>query len=1203
MQAIVGFLKRKLVVQLIGVTALCALIWFAGPLVTFANTAPFGPELNRLLAILAVIVVWLGYNLLMQARANEKDQQLIKELSASREEPSQGAVIEAQDEELVSLRQSFEEALRVLKETHAKGRRDRQYLYELPWYIITGPPGSGKTTLLSNSGLKFPLSERLGKSDFRGVGGTRNCDWFFAEEAIFLDTAGRYATQDSHQPVDEAGWRGFLDLIKKYRPRRPINGVVVALSMSDLLQQPEEARGRLARAIRQRTLELYDVFGIQFPIYFLFTKCDLIAGFSDFFADMGQEERAQVWGETFPDGDPKQTGHHIVLFDDHFEALLHRLNQRTMRRLQEERDPQRRGLILDFPQQMALLKPAIMRFLHDTFDINRFQTEPLLRGVYFTSATQEGTPIDRVMRRLAAAYGLDRQDLPVFSSQGKSFFITRLLNEVVFPEAELAGVDPRVTQRQQRLRLAAYAALLVLTVGMTALWWASYARNKGAIARVESHIKQYQEAKGTSRLEDGERALLTRLNILQGAYDVYEQRPWGMRLGLYQGNKLQAGIDHAYEQLLQYNLLPLIQRRLEERMLEHMRGHDASDLDILFELLKVYLMLGRPEKMDTRIASAWIQKEWERSFALEPQIQTQFRIHLNNLLNWRAYEPIRLNDAIVANARRKLNAIPSALQLYAHLKSETIPDHSHDFRLHDVLGPRAQHVFGQGVQTMTIPGLYTYHGYHDVFKAQGLEFVEAMLARNWILQNPNVDQSHDVRRLYEDLQTLYFADYATKWRNLLNALHVKQPQSIDESIQTLDLLSSGPDSLLHVLLEAVKKNTSLATVAVADTPGRQSEPNEVGEQMSSLAKAQGAWQNDMSPKPVRDLERRFEDLNNLVRSSGNYPPPLDNVHRLLRDVRGYMMQISLAAENQEEALRMFKEQENGASANDVLKKAEIEFRRLPDPLNRWLPSLTSFGQQIEQKVTRTARVSEQNAREAELRELKSELNAAWKTDVLPSYRIGLDRRYPLFPDSQNDATIADFSRFFAPNGVIEQFFQNRLKPFIDQIETLSEQTRINKHAIGLSGEVLQQFQYAERIRKTFFAAGGSTPSVQFELKPISMDTTAARFELNIEGQTTEYAHDPPRSKTFRWPGPQPAAGVRLWFRTLDGKDVFAFPDGPWAWLRTLNEAIVQRTGLSDRFRVMFQVEGYKAQYELRAMSVDNPFNLAELQRFRCPESM
>ena len=74
-------------------------------------------------------------------------------------------------------------------------------------------------------------------------------------------------------------------------------------------------------------------------------------------------------------------------------------------------------------------------------------------------------------------------------------------------------------------------------------------------------------------------------------------------------------------------------------------------------------------------------------------------------------------------------------------------------------------------------------------------------------------------------------------------------------------------------------------------------------------------------------------------------------------------------------------------------------------------------------------------------------------------------------------------------------------------------------------------------------------------------------------------------------------------RPLDGKSVSKSPKGPWAWLRTLDKAIVKKTGQSERFIVTFQVDSYKAEYELRAMSVDNPFQLTELQSFRCPGSL
>src|SRR4029077_14233351 len=86
-------------------------------------------------------------------------------------------------------------------------------LYDLPWYVFIGAPGSGKTTALVNSGLKFPADQRGSKAAVRGVGGPRNCDWWFTDEAVFLDTAGRYTTQYSDATSDSEGWREFLALL------------------------------------------------------------------------------------------------------------------------------------------------------------------------------------------------------------------------------------------------------------------------------------------------------------------------------------------------------------------------------------------------------------------------------------------------------------------------------------------------------------------------------------------------------------------------------------------------------------------------------------------------------------------------------------------------------------------------------------------------------------------------------------------------------------------------------------------------------------------------------------------------------------------------------------------------------------------------------------------------------------------------------
>ena len=140
----------------------------------------------------------------------------------------------------------------------------------------------------------------MGQDAVAGVGGTRLCDWWFTDEAVLIDTSGRYTTQDSDAAVDRVGWEAFLDLLKRTRVRQPLNGVLVAIGLNDIARAPQAERIAHARAIRSRVKELEAKLGARMPVYLLFTKADLIAGFTEFFGGLDRDRRDQVWGTTFP---------------------------------------------------------------------------------------------------------------------------------------------------------------------------------------------------------------------------------------------------------------------------------------------------------------------------------------------------------------------------------------------------------------------------------------------------------------------------------------------------------------------------------------------------------------------------------------------------------------------------------------------------------------------------------------------------------------------------------------------------------------------------------------------------------------------------------------------------------------------------------------------------------------------------------------
>ncbi len=329
----------------IGIGSIGLLIWYTAPYIPFLR-----PALYRIILIVIVMAVYGLYLLIRKLLNRGKEKRMSNDLAASADggvDPTQ----ERSDEEIATLKDKFDEALQVLRKS-GKGKHRHGSLYSLPWYMIIGPPGAGKTTLLVNSGLQFPLAEKMGLSKLQGVGGTRFCDWWFTDEAVIVDTAGRYTTQDSDEAVDNAAWMGFLKMLKKNRKRRPINGIIVAISIDELTRQSEVDRERAATAVTQRIQELYEQLGVRFPIYVMFTKCDLLSGFMEFYSDLDRHEREQVWGTTFPvSADPLQQ------VDTELELLQQQLQVRLVQRLQQERDPQRRNLIYNFPGLVNSAKP------------------------------------------------------------------------------------------------------------------------------------------------------------------------------------------------------------------------------------------------------------------------------------------------------------------------------------------------------------------------------------------------------------------------------------------------------------------------------------------------------------------------------------------------------------------------------------------------------------------------------------------------------------------------------------------------------------------------------------------------------------------------------------------------------------------------------------------------------------------------------
>ena len=116
------------------------------------------------------------------------------------------------------------------------------------------------------------------------------------------------------------------------------------------------------------------------------------------------------------------------------------------------------------------------------------------------------------------------------------------------------------------------------------------------------------------------------------------------------------------------------------------------------------------------------------------------------------------------------------------------------------------------------------------------------------------------------------------------------------------------------------------------------------------------------------------------------------------------------------------------------------------------------------------------------------------------------------------------------------------------------------------------------------------------MAPESLDAGAARFALNLQGQTLEYRHGPLQSQPFTWPGSTTDASFR--FEAVTGSASSPGLQGPWAWFRLLDGAQVERVA-DTRYRITFAAGGHSMRVILDAASSRNPFGQGLFTGFRC----
>ncbi len=1167
MKSALKWLVSPAVLGTVAVFVVCLLLWWLGPLVAFGSggeaSRPLAGTITRSVVVGVLSLGWIGHLAFAAWRRRRANAALLQGIAA----PASAA-----DKEAEALAKRFGDAVAKLRSGSSGSRLfgGSDPLYDLPWYVFVGAPGSGKTTALLSAGLDFVHAE--GDSAVKGVGGTRNCDWWFTREAVLIDTAGRYALQESDQAVDAAAWDNFLALLRRARPRRPINGVLLTVNVQDLLQQGATERQEHAAKLRARLDELQAKLGVRVPVYALVTKTDLVAGFVESFDALGKEERDQVWGFTFAP-DPAADG--LAGFDAQYRALEERLAAGLRDRLQAEPDVSKRGAMFGFVSEFASLRGALGAFLRQVFDRVGTAAPPQLRGVYFTSGTQEGTPIDRVMGTLARSFGLDRRVAALGGGHAKSFFLRRLLQDLVFAEAHLVSHNPQAERRRTLQRSAGFAAVGVVAIMVLVGWAISWSRNRAQIEEVATRVPALKsQLDGLPPATSVDVAPLTAplaavRDAAKPAAFALDAPPLLNALGLYEGEMLDAGARQGYRRLLEHALLPRVAQRLAERL----RAANKDNLEQAYEALKAYLMLYTPEQFDAATLKAWIGIDWDVQLkALAADQRAELDRHLDALLALGApHSGVPQDTALVSSVRDMLASFPLEYRIYSRLKRQ-FRSELPEFSVAAAAGPQAPKVFQRASGeplSRGVPGIYTRQGYVKAFQGS-LGAAAAQLGREeqWVLgRTASAGQTASNllgNELTQRVRRLYLEDYIKHWDAFLRDVRLIRLAGIEQSMEVARILA-GVDSPLAAFLRRVAAETTLVPPAAPANP-LDKVAQAANQTKSELAKMvdPGAAPTSADAGPIEKMvDDHFASIRRLVEGQ---PAPIDEMQKAMADLHAGLQAVDAAQKSKAPPPA-------GGGA-----KAKAAAAQLPEPARSMIATLADAG--------------EQQGRAAERENLTG--------DLKPIYDFctrAIANRYPVAPGSRADVLPEDFGQLFGVGGMLDDFYQRRLSPLVDTSGAAWAYKPLVDGTRPATPAALADFQRASRIREAFFRAGGKQPGFRLDIKAVDLGGLA-ELSLDIDGQVSKLvAGGAPI--TVSWPSQRVASQIKL----SAGGAAPIVAEGPWALFRLFDRFEVQPSPQPEKFGVMLTLDGKRVRLEVTANSVFNPFRLTELQHFRCPGAL
>lgn len=1039
----------------------------------------------------------------------------------------------ADDEELDTILAAAQERLAA---TRARGRGR---LSNAPMILFLGPENSAKSSVILHSGLEPDL---LAGAVYHGdsITPTRAANLWFTDGTVLLEAGGALLG-------DPSRWSRLIRHIRPQTPGVVLSGrpqaprvAVICFSCEELLKPDSgTAVPAAARELRELLLDLAQAFGIQLPVYVLFTKADRIPHFAEYVRNLSNEEAREALGTTLRW--PVQVDHswssdrEYQRLSDAFQRIFTSLADKRLRLLPRDSDEIRKSGVYEFPREFRKLSGLATQFLVDLCRPSQLNVSPVLRGFYFSGVravvvsapAQLDAPQARAPDepgRIAASQAFDpRRRLAEVEPEPRTTPTSRRIPQWVFLERLFRSVFLRdqlamgVTQGGARLnmwRRLALASTIAVSLLLATCFTASYVGNHRLEARV------LDAARGLDRVVSNEPELPTpeTLNRLEGLRNELavlgdwsrNGAPLRLRWGLYKGSDVYSSAGKLWLNRFEHLMLAPTRKSLESslRSLPDDPGK-AADHAQGYDLLKAYLMITTDtDKTDSTFLAPYLAVRWLRDRQIDDQrwelARRQIALYSGHLCLGEDLPCARASDpGAVGQGRRFLGEFTGADFVYQGMIAKASRE-TRSVQFNRTFPEAAAAV----VNSYEVPGAFTTAGWalvHEAMKQVG----DLYQTESWVLGEQAMMEQDPVQ-LADTLRARYLKDYARHWRAYLDAASVLKPGSVRDAAQMLDLLKGNQSPLLQ-LLHLAAKNTTLdsARAESLDRPARE-----------EFKTVESAFQ------PVRAVVPPEVKEVYVVESNQPYINSLIDLHAIVNEA---VSTPGVPAADVSRATR------GVASAVD----------RLAQSFDVVHPDARAVGERVETLLKAPTRGVESLVGTLP----KLALDQAGR-EFCRVYQP-LMNKYPFNSEATREATLAEVAQVFQPgSGALWRFYDEHLQ------DILVKQGPVWAGKPGAPLRVYSRFEdffsRAASVSEALWPDGATASQFTFTFKPV-LTAEIASVTLTVDGRPKEFTRYRTAGQGFSWIGEE-AREVRLIGQIRGREEELYRYDGTWALFKLFRPA-------------------------------------------------